>query len=381
MNDALSGVLGSDAVQSAAEAQSSLTKFVNSLSLTRILTAVVLLLVCAALIRLSALFNSSCRGKIVITRPALQHLPLASPVYTGGAAEYRFAAFFVEFLVLLAVSAALLRFYFSRRSIEMRGRESSDGHTARMLLLLFSAVEFIFDSTRYDSSFMHLNGFVSIVQVFSAASMLALLIYYSRMSVRVSGRSGRRAGLWIGWGVSLVCAALAEYLVQRHGDWYGRCYVPHACMHCENAPCVEICPTGATYTREDGIVAVDYEKCISCQACVSACPYGARKVSPGTGWLFDAAEPAPYEAYGEQRGAVVEKCAFCAHRVDEGKKPVCVVNCPGKARYFGDLDDPESDVSVFLAAHPECEQIGLSGLYYRTVDGMPEGAIDQIVSA
>lgn len=180
---------------------------------------------CAAFIRLSALFNSSCRGKIVITRPALQHLPLASPVYTGGAAEYRFAAFFVEFLVLLAVSAALLRFYFSRRSIEMRGRESSDGHTARMLLLLFSAVEFIFDSTRYDSSFMHLNGFVSIVQVFSAASMLALLIYYSRMSVRVSGRSGRRAGLWIGWGVSLVCAALAEYLVQRHGDWYGRCYL------------------------------------------------------------------------------------------------------------------------------------------------------------
>ena len=161
----------------------------------------------------------------------------------------------------------------------------------------------------------------------------------------------------------------------------GRCYVPHACMHCENAPCVEICPTGATYTREDGIVAVDYEKCISCQACVTACPYGARKVSAGTGWLFDAAEPAPYEAYGEQRGAVVEKCAFCAHRVDEGKKPACVVNCPGKARYFGDLDDPESDVSVFLAAHPECEQIGLSGLYYRAVDGMPEGSIDQIVSA
>lgn len=114
---------------------------------------------------------------------------------------------------------------------------------------------------------------------------------------------------------------------------------------------------------------------------MSACPYGARKVSAGTGWLFDAAEPAPYEAYGEQRGAVVEKCAFCAHRVDEGKKPACVVNCPGKARYFGDLDDPGSDVSVFLAAHPECEQIGLSGLYYRTVDGMPEGSIDQIVSA
>ena len=67
--------------------------------------------------------------------------------------------------------------------------------------------------------------------------------------------------------------------------------------------------------------------------------------------------------------------------IDEGKQPACVVNCPGKARYFGDLDDPGSDVSVFLAAHPECEQIGLSGLYYRTVDGMPEGSIDQIVSA
>ena len=165
---------------------------------------------CVAFIRLSALFNNSCRGKI--------------PVYVNGAADYRFATFFVEFLVMLALCFVLIRFYFARRSIRMRGGSSSDGHTARFFLLIFSVTELILDSTRYDSSYMHFNGFVSIVQMIAAISVLVLLIYYSRLSIRVNGRGAKHWGLWGVYFLSLVCVGVSEYLVQRHGDWYGRCY-------------------------------------------------------------------------------------------------------------------------------------------------------------
>lgn len=152
----------------------------------------------------------------------------------------------------------------------------------------------------------------------------------------------------------------------------GRAYVPHACMQCENPPCVEACPTGASYKAEDGVVLVDYEACIGCGVCVPACPYGARQLNNVEGYLFGAEEPAPYEAYGTQRANVAEKCTFCVERRGDGKKPSCVVNCPGRARYFGDLDDPDSDVSVFLAAHPEAVRIDETSFYYLPVDGMPE---------
>lgn len=155
----------------------------------------------------------------------------------------------------------------------------------------------------------------------------------------------------------------------------GRAYVPHACMQCDEPACVEACPVGATTRGDDGITTVDYETCIGCGNCVSACPYGARQVNDVEGWLFDAPEPAPYEAYGVQRGFVAEKCTFCKERLDEGKDPACVVNCPGKARYFGDLDDPESQVAQFLAAHPEAVRVDESAFYYLPVDGMPLEAL------
>lgn len=180
---------------------------------------------CVAFIRLSALFNSSCRGKIAVKTPALQHLPIASPVYSTGAADYRFATFFVEFIVMLALMAALLRFYYRRRSLRMLGGESGDGHTARMFLLFFSAAEFILDSTRYDSSFMHFNGFVSIVQIAAAVSILAVFIHYSRISVRVNGRRLMHWGLWAVFTLSVAALGVSEYLVQRHGDWYIGCYL------------------------------------------------------------------------------------------------------------------------------------------------------------
>ena len=155
----------------------------------------------------------------------------------------------------------------------------------------------------------------------------------------------------------------------------GRAYVPHACMQCENPPCVELCPTGASIQREDGIVVVDYEMCIACGMCLSACPYGARVLNDSNGYFFDQENPSPYEAEGVQRSGVAEKCTFCEGKLAEGKQPACVVNCPGRARYFGDLDDPESDISVFLGANPEVVRIDETSFFYRPIDGMPESGL------
>lgn len=154
----------------------------------------------------------------------------------------------------------------------------------------------------------------------------------------------------------------------------GRAYVPHACMHCDNPPCVDACPTGASVRHDNGITVVDYDSCIACGLCLSACPYGARELNTADTYLFEQAAPAPYEAYGDQRTYVAEKCIFCEGRLEEGKLPACVVNCPGRARYFGDLDDPNSDVSIFIA-QDGVVRIDETSFYYRPVDGMPESGL------
>jgi molybdopterin-containing oxidoreductase family iron-sulfur binding subunit len=128
-------------------------------------------------------------------------------------------------------------------------------------------------------------------------------------------------------------------------------YVPALCNHCEDAPCVAVCPTGASHKRDDGIVLVDQEKCIGCRACMMACPYSnrfyLRKRALKTGYYGErtAYEDLKWELF---TAGTVTKCTFCAHRVDQGLLPACVVTCPTDARIFGDLDDPESAPSVLI---------------------------------
>ena len=126
-------------------------------------------------------------------------------------------------------------------------------------------------------------------------------------------------------------------------------FVTVSCQHCENPACVKVCPVGATYKDpETGIVRQDYDKCIGCRMCIAACPYtGVRS--------FNWEEPRyPMDfAIGDANAAkhqkhTVEKCIFCYQRVTEGGTPACMDLCPARARHFGDLDDPTSEVSKLI---------------------------------
>lgn len=142
-----------------------------------------------------------------------------------------------------------------------------------------------------------------------------------------------------------------------------RLYLPHACMHCDDAPCVDVCASGASTKREDGIVVVDYDTCIGCGSCDAACPYEARRMSTEDTWFFGSSSPASYEAEASHPVGVSEKCIFCYERVEQGLKPMCVVSCPTGARVFGDLDDASSDINAYIA---ESKAINMPGtaIYY-----------------
>ncbi len=158
-------------------------------------------------------------------------------------------------------------------------------------------------------------------------------------------------------------------------------YFSRPCLHCQNAPCVEVCPVKATYHRDDGLVIMDYTRCIGCRYCEVACPYDARKFN----WA-ERSDENPYiptwgiaEVARRPRG-VVEKCTFCIQRIDDGLKqgltpgvdpeatPACVNICPVGARIFGDLKDPNSPVSQARAANPTLtlrEELGTQpSVYY-----------------
>lgn len=151
---------------------------------------------------------------------------------------------------------------------------------------------------------------------------------------------------------------------------------PVLCNHCDEAACVKACPTGATSKREDGLVSINYDECVGCRYCLIACPYqqrtyysdGKKEYFPGQG--LTELELIGQELYPLQPGTVV-KCNFCMERIDQGlakglipgadreATPVCVNACPPKARTFGDLDDPDSEISTLIKhrkgqpLHPE----------------------------
>jgi molybdopterin-containing oxidoreductase family iron-sulfur binding subunit len=121
------------------------------------------------------------------------------------------------------------------------------------------------------------------------------------------------------------------------------------CNHCDNPPCTRVCPTQATWKRDtDGIVMMDWHRCIGCRYCVVACPYGSRS--------FNWTDPRPHidnvhEDYPTRMRGVVEKCTFCEERLARGREPACVEACPNGEIVFGDLNDPESEVRRLLAEH------------------------------
>ena len=150
-------------------------------------------------------------------------------------------------------------------------------------------------------------------------------------------------------------------------------YIPRPCMHCENPPCIKVCPVGATFINAEGIVEQNYARCIGCRFCTVGCPYGVRYFNwHNPQWeapLADHLNPDRVEDVGVLEGpavrplGVVEKCTYCIHRLQkahaqadaEGRAfraddyvPACVQTCTGKARFFGDADDPNSTVSRLL---------------------------------
>ncbi len=164
-------------------------------------------------------------------------------------------------------------------------------------------------------------------------------------------------------------------------------HMTRPCLHCQEAPCVSVCPVRATFIRDDGLVVMDYDKCIGCRYCEVACPYGARHfnwkkradVNPYQGEWGDA------EVTRRPRG-VVEKCTFCIHRldralvqrltpgVDRSVTPACVNICPMGARLFGDLNDPTSPVARAIEELPTFrlrEDLGTEpNVYYVPPEGM-----------
>jgi len=140
-----------------------------------------------------------------------------------------------------------------------------------------------------------------------------------------------------------------------------RLFLHMSCMHCSEPPCLSVCPTKATYKRPDGIVGIDYERCVGCSYCIVACPYRARTIFT-RGFDFETRDW-DMSRMTEQRSdrlGVCTKCTFCMSRIDEGLKrglqpgidaeasPVCVITCSAKALHFGDLEDPGSTVSDLI---------------------------------
>lgn len=174
------------------------------------------------------------------------------------------------------------------------------------------------------------------------------------------------------WNRVLTDGENIEDGVQGRYPYVKRTFLPIACQHCENAPCVKVCPVKATYQDDKGRVVIDYDRCIGCRYCMAACPYNARVFN------WEKAVRIPDFNYGDaavpqRKVGVVEKCTMCAERTDKDLEPMCVKCCPAEARIFGDLNDPKSQVSKLIlerdgdqllkekGTNPNVYYLGLSG--------------------
>jgi len=130
----------------------------------------------------------------------------------------------------------------------------------------------------------------------------------------------------------------------------GHFYMPVQCHHCRNPPCTKVCPVKATWQEPDGIVVIDYDRCVGCRCCMAACPYGARHFNWGEPHLpvADLNPETHYLGNRPRPKGVVEKCTFCIQRVRAGRYPACVEVCPVGARKFGNLLDPNSEIRYVM---------------------------------
>lgn len=156
-------------------------------------------------------------------------------------------------------------------------------------------------------------------------------------------------GVW--WNRILTDGGLQPDTPSTDGGHLEMSYLPVSCQHCENPACVKVCPVGATWKDgETGVVRQDYDKCIGCRMCVAACPYtGVRSFN----WeepKYPIGEMIGLSDVPEHQAHTVEKCTFCYQRIAKGDKPACMVLCPARARFWGDLDDPESEISNLVAS-------------------------------
>lgn len=163
-----------------------------------------------------------------------------------------------------------------------------------------------------------------------------------------------------------------KVLETEHGTYptARRIFVPTRCMNCDDPPCLDICPTGATHRNGRGLVLIDGNKCIGCKACIVACPYDARSSWDGKSSYFEN-ELTPYEEkkYAAHIAGTAQKCDFCVERLDKGMKPYCEQTCLSGALTFGDFDDPASEVCRALSSgrsfHRLREELGTNpSVYY-----------------
>ena len=159
-----------------------------------------------------------------------------------------------------------------------------------------------------------------------------------------------------------------------------RAFVPVGCMHCADPPCMHVCPSTATKKRPDGIVTIDYDLCIGCAYCAVACPYQARYKTDVATFAYDKPNEAEDKRFDASRLGVATKCTFCVDRIDSGLEqglmpgvdpeatPACVNSCIAQALHFGDVEDPQSNVSRLLEENQHFrmhEELGTGpGFYY-----------------